>query len=286
MKAVRASVEVGISLEHTYRLKRKYKLERKQGFIHKNAEKTPSNKFSDQFENQILDLVKNKYFDFNFKHLNEKLKERHHINISYTKCISLLNKNNIYSKRNKENNIVNITSKIETPIDHFPHPRLPRKKYFGEQIQMDASRDVYFGKEKVTLHPAIDNATKRVVWAYFDKEETLQGYYHVMAQILSSYGIHYEILTDRRTIFEYTKIKAPKLYEDAFTNFSYAMQNLGVLLTCSSIQQAKGQIERAFCYWHDRFPPEARLANINNIQEANPLLQQVVKEYNSQLGYP
>lgn len=39
MKAVRASVELGISLEHTYRLERKYKLEGKQGFIHKNAGK-------------------------------------------------------------------------------------------------------------------------------------------------------------------------------------------------------------------------------------------------------
>lgn len=158
---------------------------------------------------------------------------------------------------------MNTTSKIETPIDYLPHPRLPRKKYFGEQIQMNASKEVYFGKE-----------------------ETLQGYYHVMAQILSRYGIPYEILTDRRTIFEYTKIKAPKLYEDTFTNFSYAMQNLGVLLTCSSIPQAKGQIERAFGYWHDRFSPEARLANITHIQEANLLLQQVVKEYNSQFGLP
>lgn len=298
MKAARASVELGITLEHTYRLKRKYQLEGKLGFIHKNTGKTPSNKFSIQLENQILELVKNKYFDFNFKHLNEKLKELHQITISYTKLTALLNKNGIYSKRiqrktrkkltkiNKENVIIHSPSKIEVPIDYLPHPRLPRKKYFGEQIQMDASKDIYFGNEKVTLHLAIDNATKRVVGAYFDKEETLKGYYHVMSQILSNYGIPYELLTDRRTIFEYTKIKSPKLYEDTFTNFSYAMQNLGVLLTCSSIPQVKGQIERAFGYWHDRFPPEARLANITNIQDANLLLQQIVKEYNEKFGLP
>lgn len=298
MKAARASVELGISLEHTYRLKRKYKLEGKAGFIHKNTGNTPSNKFSIELENQILNLVKNKYFDFNFNHLNEKLKEHHQIHISYTKLTSLLNKNGIYSKRiqkrtrkklaktKKENVIVTSSNTIMTPIDYLPHPRLPRKKYFGEQIQMDASKDVYFGKEKVTLHLAIDNATKRIVGAYFDKEETLQGYYHVMAKILSNYGIPYELVTDRRTIFEYTKIKSPKLYEDTFTNFSYAMQNLGVLLTCSSIPQSKGQIERAFGYWHDRFPPEARLANITNIQDANLLLQKIVEEYNEKFSLP
>lgn len=298
-KAARAIVELGISLEHVYRLKKKYKEEGKSGFLHKNTGKSPLNKLSDDLTKEILHLSKNVYYDFNFRHLNEKLKENHNIDISYTKLTNLLNSHQIYSKRiqkrtkkklvkiSKENNLTtDISKQVGLPIDTLPHPRQPRKKNYGEQIQMDASKDVYFGKEKVTLHLAIDNATKRVVGAYFDKEETLNGYYHVMSQILGNHGIPYEILTDRRTIFEYTKLKSPKLYDDTFTNFSYAMQNLGAKLTCSSIPQSKGQIERAFGYWHDRFPPEARTANINDIHEANTLLQKLVQAYNEKIALP
>ncbi len=74
-------------------------------------------------------------------------------------------------KIKKENK--DIEKETVSNIDTIPHPRKPRKKYFGEQIKMDASKDIYFGNKKVTLHLAIDNATKRVVGAFFDKEETL-----------------------------------------------------------------------------------------------------------------
>ena len=41
-----------------------------------------------------------------------------------------------------------------------------------------------------------------IVGAWFDKQETLSGYYHVFRQILTDYGIPYMFYTDRRTVFE------------------------------------------------------------------------------------
>ena len=66
------------------------------------------------------------------------------------------------------------------------YPRRPRAKYARELIQMDASSFVWFGAKKTTLHVAIDDATGRIVGTWFDKEETLNGYYHVFSQILHS----------------------------------------------------------------------------------------------------
>ena len=69
------------------------------------------------------------------------------------------------------------------------HPRRPRCKYFGEMVQMDASEKEWIKGITWHLHLAIDDATGRVLGAYFDTQETLNAYYHVLAQILSKYGI-------------------------------------------------------------------------------------------------
>ena len=67
------------------------------------------------------------------------------------------------------------------------HPRQPRCIYFGEEVQIDASIHLWFANSKTALHAAIDDATGQVVAAYFDKEETLNGYYNIYHQILTKY---------------------------------------------------------------------------------------------------
>ena len=72
---------------------------------------------------------------------------------------------------------------------------------------MDASVYIWFGNIKTHLHIAIDDATGAILGAYFDRQETLNGYYQVFYQILTKYGIPAEFLTDRRTVFEYKSLK-------------------------------------------------------------------------------
>ena len=55
------------------------------------------------------------------------------------------------------------------------HSKKPRCAYFGELEQMDVSPYLWFGNTKTTLH---------IAGAYFDSQETLNGYYHVYQQIL------------------------------------------------------------------------------------------------------
>ena len=66
------------------------------------------------------------------------------------------------------------------------HPRRSRCTYFGEMLQMDASLHLWFGEHKTQLHIAVDDSSGAILGAYFDKQETLNGYYHVLQQILSS----------------------------------------------------------------------------------------------------
>ena len=94
------------------------------------------------------------------------------------------------------------------------HSRRPKSAYFGELEQMDASPYEWFGGKKTTLHIAVDDATGIITGAYFDEQETLNGYYHIYHQILTNYGIPYKFFTDRRTVFTYKKKNSPDIEDD------------------------------------------------------------------------
>ena len=124
--------------------------------------------------------------------------------------------------------------------DADAHPRRPRSKYFGELIQMDASEYIWVkGQPKWHLHAAIDDATSEIVGAWFDTQETLNGYYNVLYMILKLYGVPNRFLTDRRTVFEYTLLAKPDEEKDTYTQFTAACKTLGIEMQCSSVPQVK-----------------------------------------------
>ena len=149
---------------------------------------------------------------------------------------------------------------------------------------MDACIHPWFGKEKTALHAAIDDATGQVVGLYFDKEETLNGYYQITHQILSKYGIPYLIKTDKRTVFEYKKKASSKVEEDTFTQYAYACKELGIQIETSSVPEFKPRVERLFQTLQQRLPQELRLAQITSINEANKFLEQFITKYNNKFA--
>ena len=121
------------------------------------------------------------------------------------------------------------------------HPRGENPKYFDEVIEQDGSIHLWFGNIKYCLHLAIDKATSTIVEAWFDKEETLNSYYHVLFQILINYGIPYSFLTNNRTIFNYMLLNPNKRTseKDVLTQYGYACKQLGIALKTTSVSQAK-----------------------------------------------
>lgn len=121
------------------------------------------------------------------------------------------------------------------------HPRGENPKYFDEVIEQDGSIHLWFGNIKYCLHLAIDKATSTIVGAWFDKEETLNSYYHVLFQILINYGIPYSFLTNNRTIFNYRLLNPNKRTseKDVLTQYGYAYKQLGIALKTTSVSQAK-----------------------------------------------
>ena len=298
----RASKKLGISRRQIDRLIIKYKENGKSAFIHGNRSKKPANALDNSISEDIILLYKTKYYDFNFCHFNEFLKKDENIDVSYDFIYKNLTKAGILSPKarkktkrmvkkkqlleEKKINLAMSDEQIDYIVNHEialedSHPRSEKPKYFGEIIEQDGSMHEWFGGFKTCLHLAIDKATSTIVGAYFDKQETLNGYYNVFHQILTNYGIPYKFLTDNRTVFNYMSLNPDKRTsdKDVLTQYGYACKQLGAELETTSVSQAKGLIERTNGTFQGRLVSELRLNNITTMDEANKYLIDVFVPY-------
>lgn len=272
-----AAIKLGISKQYVNKLKAKYKIAGKDCFTHGNKGKERSWKTSFEQEQTILRLYCEKYNGFNYKHFLEKLNEIEHIQISYQPLYRILSSAGLKFPKGQ---------RVRKPSNI--HPTRPRKENFGELLQIDASLHYWFGikQPKATLHGAIDDATGNVMGLYFDKEETLKGYYNMLRTILIKYGIPESFYSDNRTIFEYRKIadKHKSIDKDVQTQFKRCCQQLGIEIITTSVPQAKGRIERLWGTLQSRLVAELSLRNIKTIEEANAFLPEFTIDYNKRFS--
>lgn len=290
------------SIRQINRLIAGYKEFGKDFFVHGNRGRKPKHALTSEFKDEIELLYNSKYFDCTYTQFTEYLAERENIFLSVAEVGQILREKYILSPRARKKTRKNIKklllaqkekaktkkeiSKIQANIVAIEdaHPRQPRCINFGEEIQTDACIHLWFGKTKTALHAAIDDSTGHVVAAYFDKQETLNGYYNIYYQILTKYGIPYLFKTDKRTVFEYNKKGTTSDEDNTFTQFAYACNQLGTAIETSSIPEFKPRIERLFESFQLRLIPELRLANITTIEEANNFLPSFLDKYNSKFA--
>ena len=300
----RAALKLGCTVRHINRMLRGYKEHGKEYFVHGNKGRKPATTIPDTTKSTVVDLYRNKYYDANFEHFAELLAKYEGINISPSSVFNILESQYILSPKvtkakrkriKKELENKKKAAKNQKEADAIQtnlvavedaHSRRPRAAYFGELEQMDATPYEWVPGQIWHLHLAVDDSTGRITGGWFDTQETLNGYYHVFHQILTSYGIPYKFFTDRRTVFTYKKKNSPSLDEDTYTQFAYACKQLGVELESSSVPQAKGRVERLNQTLQSRLPIELRLAGITTIDAANEFLNSYIKEFNEKFALP
>ena len=298
----RVALKLGISKRQVNRLIIIYKERGKEGFIHGNRGRKPATTLDKSLSEDIILLYKNKYQGWNFKHFVDFLEKDENIKVSYDFVYKTLVKEGFISPKAKKrtrrkfakqrllkekkitlamndeqiNEIVNHEIALEDS-----HPRGEKPKYFGELIEQDGSIHAWFSDIKTCLHLAIDKATSTIVGAWFDKHETLNGYYHVFYQILTNYGIPYKFKTDNRTVFNYMSLNPDKRTsdKDVLTQYGYACKQLGIDIETTSVSQAKGLIERTNGTFQGRLVNELKLNGITTIEEANKYLINVFVPY-------
>ena len=300
----RAALILGCTKRHINRMLQGYSRSGKDFFIHGNRGKKPATTISIEIRQKVIDLYRNKYFEANFEHYTELLKKNEDISISASSVMSILESEYILSPKATKAKRRRIKQKLKeqkkaaktkkelssiqanlVSVDNA-HSRRPRCAYFGELQQMDATPYEWVHGQVWHLHLAIDDASGIVTGAWFDTQETLNGYYHVLEQILTDYGIPYKFLTDKRSVFTYKKKDVLSDDKDTYTQFAYACKQLGIELESSSIPQAKGRIERLNQTLQSRLPIELRLAGVTDINKANEFIYHYIKEFNEKFSLP
>jgi transposase len=156
--------------------------------------------------------------------------------------------------------------------------RRPRKPCFGELVQMDTSIHDWLGTgEKCCLIVAVDDATGRVLGAYFHPTDTVLANMLVVRELMRKHGLPIDLYVDRSPIFKFTRTGYGRVlranYGPVKTQFERAMEELGVGMIHAFTPQAKGRVERLFGTWQRRLVPELSKRGIKDLEAANAYLR-------------
>ena len=222
----------------------------------------PVNKYSDEYNNQILKLYleRRELFEKRFGDSRKKgiwlstikyFKYIHKISCSIEHIRKLLIENNLITNGTRPKTKKAIRKKIRAAIkesnDLKTNQKLIEKLKIvsknhiyngksgapGFRIEIDGCFDVWFKNEKYCLYFAVDAFTGFVLNVWIEKEETNVGYLNLLKDVFVKYGKPTEIRTDRRN----------GLAQDKLAN---AINKLDIKLDSSTEPTFKSNVERAF----------------------------------------
>ena len=267
---------LGISKRQLQRLHKAYSEKGVAGLAHGNRGRAAHNVVNAAIAARVVELARDKYEGFNQQHLTEMLAENDGIELSRPTVRRILLRAGISSPRRRR----------------APKHRRRRDRYVreGMLLQLDASRhDWLEGRGPyLSLVGAIDDATGKVPSACFREQEDAYGYFVVMRETVTRFGIPMAAYADRHSIFYQGKeVQMRKLsLEEQLaarrepTQFGRLLNELGVQLIHALSPQAKGRIERLWGTFQDRLASELRLAGARNCEQANQVLRRFLPRHN------
>ena len=264
-----AATLMGVSTRHTRRILAAYREEGAAALSHGNRGLRATNATPETTKAEVLRLARSRYSETNHTHLSELLREREGIDIARTTLRRILAGAGLKSPRRRR-----------PPQHRVRRQRMPRE---GMLIQVDGSHHRWLGHHvsPFALLLAVDDATGIVVNALFCEQENTRDYLLLMRGLLQRYGIPVALYTDRHSGFK--NVPGSGLAR-APTQFSRAMDELGIQMVFALSPQAKGRVERTAGTLQDRLVTELRLAGATTIEEANVVLKDFLVRFNTRFG--
>lgn len=267
-----AAHKLHLSVRQIKRLKVKFKKCGHDGLIHATRGKQGVRKTDISLENNIVRIIREKYYDFGPTMAWEKLQEVHDITVSDETIRQIMIRNNVWKSKKRK------SSQYFSWRD--------RRSSYGELQQFDGSYHDWF-EGRNTLFPetcllvSIDDATGKITQAVMGVNESVTAVLAFWMAYAKTNGIPTEIYLDKLSTYKINHLLATDNRE-LMTQFGRAMKELGTSLISANTPQAKGRVERLFQTLQDRLIKEMRLSKINTIEEANVFLQDIfIPWYNS-----
>ena len=266
-----AATLLGVTTRHTRRILAAYRELGAAAVAHGHRGRRPPNATPEPIATAVVHLARTRYAGANHTHLSELLSERDGIDIGRTTLRRILVNAGLSSPRRRR-----------PPKHRVRRQRMPRE---GMLIQLDGSYHRWLGDDgpQFTILFAVDDATGTVVDALFCEQEDAHNYFRLLQGLVQHLGIPVALYTDRHGVFRHTPGSG---LPGMPTQFSRAMEELGVQMLFALSPQAKGRVERTAGTFQDRLVTELRLAGASGIGEANRVLEQFLPRFNRRFGVP
>jgi len=271
-----AATQIGLSVRHIRRLKKRVAEQGAQGLHHGNRGRSSNHKIDQKTRDNVIEIIKEKYEDFGPTLVSEKLREKHKIGLSKETLRTIMSEEKIW-KPKKRRGATEYRMKRE------------RKEHYGEMQQFDGSYHNWFEgracEKEQCLLVAIDDATGQLTKVEFAQHggEGIVDVFPFWMDYLKERGVPKALYIDR---FSTYKINNPSVAElNVKTNFERAMRELDVETITAHSPQAKGRVERVNKTLQDRLVKEMRLAGISDIESANIFLKETfIPDFNERFG--
>ena len=136
---------------------------------------------------RVLQLYREKYFDFNVRHFHEKLIEEHNIQLSYTWVKLALQGAGLVKKRSRRGT---------------HRRRRPRRPLPGMMLHIDASKHAWFQDGRYyDLITILDDATSEIYYAQLVEEEGTRTLMPAIRHVIEKHGIFCSLYSDRASHF-------------------------------------------------------------------------------------
>ncbi len=269
LKQSKAAKRLNLSVRQVIRLCKRYRRDQAEGLIHKGRGRASNRKIKDEIQSEIKELAGTIYSGFGPTFMAEKLLERNQIKIGKEALRQLLIEGGFWKPKREKIKAI--------------HQQRERRASFGELIQIDGSPHDWFEgrRPKCCLIVFIDDATSEILYAHFEKTESMRGYFRGLSYTIKTHGLPLGFYSDRHGIFRVNTGNDP----EAQTQFGRACEQLNIELINARTPQAKGRVERANKTLQDRLTKELRLEKINDMETANKYItEKYLEKHNKRFG--
>lgn len=272
-----AATLIGVSERQVYRLKAAYRAGGAGGLVHGNRGRASPLRLPEAVRQQVVELLRSEFSDFNDHHLTDILNDEYEVRISRSSVRRLRQEAGLPGPR-----------KRRSPKHRSRRERYPRR---GMLLQIDGSDHAWLETRgpELTLISAIDDATGEIPFALFRPSEDAAGYFLLLQTIGQRHGLPLAVYADRHTIFQSpakASIEQQLAGERPRTQFGRLLDQLEVTLIPSYSPEARGRVERLFGTLQDRLVKELRRAHACSLLEANQALAAFLPVFNARFSQP
>src|SRR5271165_225329 len=209
---------------------------------------------------KVLGLYREKYFDLNVRHFQEKLQEEHQVEMSSSWVKGILQGAGMVAKGRQRG----------------VHRQLrPRRPLPGMLLPIDGSEHGWFQDERgYDLLVILDDADSEIYSAQLVEEEATATVLAGLKEVVEPKGVFCALYSDRGSHFWLTPKAGEAVDRHRLPQGGRAMRELGVRMIPAYSPQARGRSERSFGTWQGRLPHELRLREIRTEEAANVFLRE------------